>query len=203
MAEHGAGGAGFDSLLAALEAEGAAQRDPVAFHTLRGLARRAAAQHGPLRAWLTARVQTRAEAVRAAAAAPAVAAPPHSPAPAQPDSPLSVLRAALPPTEGAAEPKALRWYGAHWSRLRVEQRLDQALATVPDKAGPLNTPRLLHETLAAMQALSPAYLQQFVAHVDALLALDAALGNTPGDRAAAPERKKAGGPRKAAPPARG
>jgi len=46
------------------------------------------------------------------------------------------------------------------------------LAKVPDNAGPLNTQRLMHQALSLMGDASPAYLQHFMAHVDALLALE-------------------------------
>jgi len=43
---------------------------------------------------------------------------------------------------------------------------------VPPQAGPLNALHLLHRALVGMQAISPDYLQHFVAHVDALLWLE-------------------------------
>ena len=56
----------------------------------------------------------------------------------------------------------------------MDQRLTQALAQVPDNAGPLNTQRLLNQALQLMRDASPQYLQQFMAHVEALLWLDQA-----------------------------
>ena len=53
-----------------------------------------------------------------------------------------------------------------------QQRLTQTLAKVPDNAGPLNTQRLMHQALSLMGDASPAYLQHFMAHVDALLTLE-------------------------------
>ena len=40
---------------------------------------------------------------------------------------------------------------------------------MPDNAGPLHTQRQLHETLAAMRETSPANLQRFLSHAEALL----------------------------------
>ena len=43
---------------------------------------------------------------------------------------------------------------------------------MPPPAGPVNTLHLLHRALVGMQAVSPEYLQHFVAHADALLWLE-------------------------------
>jgi hypothetical protein len=72
----------------------------------------------------------------------------------------------------APELKAIRDYRSTWSRLSAERRLHQALAKVPDNAGPLNTQRLLHQALRLMHDTSPAYLLHFMAHAESLLALD-------------------------------
>jgi len=47
---------------------------------------------------------------------------------------------------------------------------------VPGNAGPLNTPRLLHEALTLMRDASPAYAHRFIAYVDALLRLEPSPG---------------------------
>ncbi len=62
----------------------------------------------------------------------------------------------------------------------MDQRLTQALAQVPDNAGPLNTQRLLNQALELMRDASPQYLQRFMAHAEALLWLDQA--SLPGAR---------------------
>lgn len=79
----------------------------------------------------------------------------------------------LPSRAQPLELKAIRDYRATWSRLSAERRLHQALAKVPDNAGPLNTQRLLHQALRLMHNASPAYLLRFMAHAESLLALDA------------------------------
>ena len=81
-----------------------------------------------------------------------------------------------------AAPVALKTVTAFqgtWSRLRTEQRLRQALAQVPPKAGPLNSSQVVHRALQTMQALSPAYLDAFLAHVDGLIGLEQAAGAMP------------------------
>lgn len=72
--------------------------------------------------------------------------------------------------------KAVTAFKGTWSRLRAEQRLRQALAQVPAQAGPLNSSQVVYRALQEIHALSPAYLDAFMAHVDALLALEQAGG---------------------------
>ncbi len=72
--------------------------------------------------------------------------------------------------------KAMAAFSGTWSRLRAEQRLRQALAQVPAQAGPLNSSQLVYRTLRQLHALSPAYLDAFMAHIDTLLALEQAAG---------------------------
>jgi hypothetical protein len=55
-----------------------------------------------------------------------------------------------------------------WSRLRTESQLRQSLEQVPTNAGPLNSGNLVHRSITLMRELSPGYLQQFLAYVDAL-----------------------------------
>ena len=55
-----------------------------------------------------------------------------------------------------------------WSRLRTESQLRQSLEQVPTDAGPLNSGNLVHRSLTLMRELSPGYLQQFMSYVDAL-----------------------------------
>jgi hypothetical protein len=79
---------------------------------------------------------------------------------------------AAPPGQPAAtpapEPRTLQFFKRTWSRLSADQRLAQSRATLPDNAGPLNSHHLVHRSLTLMRELSPAYLEHFVAYVDAL-----------------------------------
>ena len=90
-------------------------------------------------------------------------------------SPLSTPRPTPLPTPPTGL-KSVTAFKATWARLRTEQRLRQALNQVPAQAGPLNSSQLVHRALHTLQALSPAYLTAFMAHVDALLWLDQASG---------------------------
>ncbi|KPF48167.1 hypothetical protein IP87_14180 [beta proteobacterium AAP121] len=153
------------------------------------LARRAEGQPEAVRALLQARLQ----GLQTGAQITKPAAPPA--APAQSPGPLAALLAELAEINGTGnidgaerpgagatphtpsarshrELKAVRDYRSTWSRLAVEQRLHQALASVPSNAGPLNTQRLVHQALRTLNTLSPAYLQRLVVQGEALLWLE-------------------------------
>lgn len=101
----------------------------------------------------------------------------HASAPTMPGSPVK-----------RDELKAVQQFRGTWRRIRTDQRLMQALADVPRNAGPLNSQRLIHRTLARMQDLSPEYLASFVTYVDALSWLDDVAGS-----GTAPRRSKTPG----------
>ena len=90
--------------LQALQAQGAASLDPVGFHLLQGLARRAAGLQGPAQAWVAQRLSlhlARCQA-RVAEAGRARDQPPAHPAGRTGPSPLAVLLQRLAAAEGAA-----------------------------------------------------------------------------------------------------
>lgn len=132
------------------------------------LARRAATQPGPTRQLLEERLAT----LRAAQQR---TAPGHAPVTRQSAVPRPLAELLAHIQRHAAAPGELR--AVHqdrgtWSRLHVQHRLVQSLAQVPAQAGPLNTEHLLHQALTLMQSTSPDYLQHFMVHVEALLALE-------------------------------
>lgn len=118
-------------------------------------------------------IEEKLQALRGSAAAAAAVGDETPPPPANRISPLAALVAHMarhqPP---AGELKTVRDHRGTWVKLGVQQRLTQTLAKVPDNAGPLNTQRLMHQALSLMGDASPAYLQHFMAHVDALLTLE-------------------------------
>ncbi|MGK6307849.1 DUF2894 domain-containing protein [Variovorax sp. DT-64] len=169
--------------------------DPVRFGFIEALARRAATHHGEARRilddkllQLLAAYGEDLEKRRDAPVAPAALKrddPPDA-------SPLAglldhIARHAAPegeaPSAGEAVPglpaapgelKTLGYFRSTWSRLSADRRLTQALAAVPENAGPLNSHQLVHRALTLMRELSPEYLHRFMSHVDALLWLDRA-----------------------------
>lgn len=142
---------------------GTAAAAPARWAVLEGLARRAAGQQGVLRECLLERLQQRLAVWQAEPAPVALERQPPPP------GPLAALRAetghALP------ELRAITQHRGIWTRLSLERRLSQASAAAPARLGPLHAEALLPRALEAMRALSPDYLQHFLAHVDALAML--------------------------------
>ena len=190
--------------LAALRAAGAAQHEPVHWHYLETLARRAQAQpaqvqqllHARLQALLTALQQRLAQRTGpspadATAAAPAVA-------PARPSA-LGELSRYLQQQTGAHEAgpaplpglapqatagahrelKSVRQARSTWSRLSADKQLNQALDMAPKNAGPINSHMVVLRSLRLMRDISPDYLNRFVSYVDTLLCLEQAENERP------------------------
>ncbi|CAD5374057.1 conserved hypothetical protein [Rubrivivax sp. A210] len=172
---------GIAGLIAARRADGAARRDPVRFHFIEALARRAAAHEGEARRVIDAKLRQALQALGEARA-------PEPPAAGHrcPPSPLAELLrdhagAAAQPAPGPAafsapaapvELKTLRLFRSSWARLAVDQRLHQARAKAPENAGPLHSQAVALRGLDAMREISPQYLGRFVAHLDALAWLE-------------------------------
>ncbi|MGY4830343.1 DUF2894 domain-containing protein [Sphaerotilaceae bacterium SBD11-9] len=156
---------------------------PVPHRVLLGLARRVQAQQGEARRQLVARVEALLAAPQppVAAAEDAVQAVPALAALTQlverldrhpgSSAPAARTRIALP-----RPLKSVVAFQGTWSRLRTEQRLRQALAQVPSQAGPLNSAHIVSRALQTLHALSPAYLDAFMTHVDALQWMEQASG---------------------------
>ena len=177
--------------IAAWRARGAEGFDPVRFRLIEAMARRSAAHHGLARRLLDDKVARLLAAYgeefdrRAGAGAPpASPAPPPAPPEGSALAELvdRLVRHAPQAGDGTAAPaelKALRYFRRTWSRLSARQRLVQALATVPENAGPLNSQHLVHRALTVMRDGAPDYLSRFMAHVDALLWLEQAAAPAP------------------------
>lgn len=99
-------------------------------------------------------------------------------APASPATPLGQLlahitqaraQAGLPGTQ-----ETLAQFRQLWGQLSTERQIRQSVASVPEGAGPLNSQRLVLRALQAMQQLSPAYLNRYMAYAETLLWLDEA-----------------------------
>lgn len=65
--------------------------------------------------------------------------------------------------------RSVRQFSTTLARISAEQKMAKAVARGPQNAGPLNAHRLVVQALAAMQAVSPDYLQRFVVHAETLL----------------------------------
>lgn len=173
-----------DAALTALRAAGADRVDPVRFRTIEALARRAAAHDGPVRAVLDDKLASLLAACQARLSQPQATAgddAPRSPGAAALTELLGHIARQSSPTGFNAAPagstaapspppelKALGQVRQTWSRLNAARQLAQSRALVPDNAGPLNSHQLVHQSLKLMHALSPDYLERFMAHVDTL-----------------------------------
>lgn len=187
------------AMLDAWRARGADRLDPVRFHVIAALDRRAAGHSGEARRILDARLSGLLEdyAARERMArdagqtgSPASSAQPArgaladlldhiaSRAPARNDSRHAARTAHAAGSFGAdPELKTLDYFRETWSTVSTERQLRQALDQVPRNAGPLNSSSLVHRSLLLMQELSPAYLRQFLSYMDALSWMEQMSGN--------------------------
>ena len=178
---------------------------------IEALSRRAALHLGPVRSLLDEKLRALQAAAAAEALLHDTSSRPNpNPSPSSPPSPLAgllahIARHSAQADEGEAlstgltglaglsgsrtaspghrELRAVRDYRSTWSRLSVEQRVNQALARVPHNAGPLNTQRLVHQALTVLRDASPAYLHRLVMQVEALLWLEQMAQGAPGKAA--------------------
>ncbi|RQS30910.1 DUF2894 domain-containing protein [Burkholderia sp. Bp8992] len=181
--------------------QGADRLEPVRFHRIDALERRAAALDGAARALLDARLATLIEGYAAVVARAEDARATDDGAPVAPRrGALSALvdrlaRDAQADRRGL-DPELVDYFRTLWSKVRTEQQYRQSLDQVPRNAGPLNSNSLVHRSLATMRELSPEYLQQFLSYVDALAWLEDLAGGgaqpekeAPRAKAAKPARK--------------
>ncbi|CAB3778554.1 hypothetical protein LMG28614_00648 [Paraburkholderia ultramafica] len=161
---------------------GADRLDPVRFHFIAALERRAATHSGEARRVLDDRLSAlldayaadleRATAAVAEADAVALTSASREPAHETLAGLIDHIARRMPADrDGAAsypELPALDYFREVWSKVRAEKQLRQSLAQVPGNAGPLNSSSLVHRSLSLMRELSPGYLKQFLSYVDTL-----------------------------------
>ena len=188
--------------------------DPVRFHFIDALARRAAAHDGEARRILDARLSSLLEAYAGdiASRAPTAQASESAAVPNKATrGPLAELvdYIASHPQAGdervalsaavRSELKALDYFRETWSKVSAEKQVRVSLEQVPGNAGPLNSSSLVHRSLALMRELSPGYLQQFLAYVDALSWMEQITGGAlpvkEAPRAASAKKSARGKPR--------
>ena len=134
--------------------------DPVHRRVLEALARRAGAQPaGALRERLVARLVQHAQAEPVA--------PPTRRA-ANAPSPLTALVAGL---QAGPELRNVQAHRRTWGQLRLDRRMAEVSAPVPEHLGPLNSRVLVTRALQQLKAVSPDYLQRLLTQLDALAAL--------------------------------
>ncbi|ANB77176.1 hypothetical protein AYM40_34300 [Paraburkholderia phytofirmans OLGA172] len=175
---------------------GADRLDPIRFHFIEALDRRAASHNGEVRRLLDDRLSKLIEAYAGDLARTAskvadggtgtgtgtgTAASSSEPARgalaaligyiashASADGTGPATGDAAPRRPAYPELEALEYFRETWSKVRSEKQLRQSLKKAPGNAGPLNSSSLVHRSLSLMRELSPGYLQQFLSYVDAL-----------------------------------
>lgn len=162
----------------------AAQLDPVRFHYIDALERRAAGQQGEARRLLDERLASLVQAYAAdlEKVGPSAVQVDAAQAPEAPEAiPVSAVAELLQhlasqaathgdPVARAAFPEVsvLEDFRGLWSKIRAESQLRESLEQAPTDAGPLNSATLVHRSLLLMRELSPGYLRHFLSYVDTL-----------------------------------
>lgn len=191
------------ALLDAWRARGADRLDPVRFHVIAALERRAAGYAGEARRLIDARlaqlVNAFADDLTRAAPNPAYALHEETQRGALGGLVDSLARAEPAHTTSRVrhepDPELVEYFRQTWSRVRAEKQLRQSLDQVPKNAGPLNSSSLVHRALSLMREVSPGYLQHFLAYADALSWLEQ-LNASAGAAAPAKEPPRAAGAKK-------
>ncbi|MGO1070432.1 DUF2894 domain-containing protein [Lysobacter sp. CA199] len=170
------------AMLEAWRERGVDRVDPIGFHRIDALQRRAAVHDGEVRRLLDARlaalIEVYADGLNQAATR--VDAATRAPARGAMGELVDYIACQAAQCEGieianeaaasASFPElgVLEDFKTIWSRVRVESQLRDTMQAAPADAGPLNSGRLVHRSLNLMRELSPGYLQQFLSYVDAL-----------------------------------
>lgn len=204
-----------EATLAAWQAQGAAQFDPVGLIRIRALHARAQRAHGAVAEALQAQLAQQVQRYASRLSARTEPAPLSR---AGLDA-LSALVAGLGQGQGqglAAAPvaragalpvldgqDALLQSRRTWNRLHTQSQLRRSLEQLPVDAGPLNSAVLAHRALSLMQDASPAFAEHFVSYVDTLASLEllsalrpsrasdaSQVGARPGKAPRKPRRKK-------------
>jgi hypothetical protein len=208
----------FRSTLDAWREGGADRLDPVRFHFIDAMDRRAASHSGEARRILDDRLSKLIEAyaidyvndLENAACQTANAGEPARGAlagliaymklcaPVDRDDPTAVHT--LPRRSSYPEMEVLDYFRKTWTQVSTERQFRQSLAQVPGNAGPLNSSSLVHRSLALMRELSPGYLEQFLSYIDALSWMEqmngGALPDKDAPRPGSPRKSTSGKPRK-------
>lgn len=168
---------------------GADRVDPLRFHQLEALAKRAPALQGDVREAVEERLAMLAAAYEAAvrastasvrqdvqpAASPLAELTERLTARVQPevevavDAPIQAAQVVVPPKP--QKPAMLDEVREIWSAVRLRSQLRQSLEPSQEEAGPLNSERLVQRMLVHMRDVSPGYLRHFMAYADVLSGL--------------------------------
>ncbi|MEP3588064.1 MAG: DUF2894 domain-containing protein [Marinobacter sp.] len=189
------------SLLAALQATGADQIDPVRFHYLAALEQRLRSKglegtahwHKLERAVAELQARERNNAKQPSAAEPRRRSPlldlidtlNQAPSSAPAQAPRSAIEQLIfgateeeelkgsQTTPNSPQPlKAMARATADHGVQALQERIQHAIENIPEDAGPMNAHRLVSRAIAEIQRLSPEYLNRMVNYTDTLMALE-------------------------------
>jgi hypothetical protein len=162
--------------------------DPLRFHLMDALERRAADHEGQARRWLDERLSTLLDAYEVDLAR----GPRRDPSINCAGDDAARTRGALgalvdhaaagdgtPSAPSFAASEMLKEFRNLWSTLRTDSQMRQSLQQVPTNAGPLNSSALVHRAVNLMHDISPGYLQHFLSYVDDLTWLEQMHVTTP------------------------
>lgn len=184
---------GIQAVLDNWRERGADRVDPVRFHFIEAMAKRAAGQSGEARHLLDERLTSLLQAYESdLQASPSDVFNAGKPASTEAEvdagarRPLAELNAYLarqaPTAYGTSttapstharrdaypELPDIDYFRKTWARVSTGLHLKQSLEHVPQNAGPLNSSNLVHRSLSLMRELAPDYLHHFLSYVDAL-----------------------------------
>lgn len=164
--------------------------DPISFHGVEALHRRASAYEGNVRRNLDIRILELAHTLAKRAAqtsqtASSLAASKHRPAAnealqdlvrylAHNSEPIRLEVVDGESPRAPTELKAVANFRNTWSKLSVNKRVETALKNGPQNAGPINSHMVALRSLELMRDISPDYLNRFMTHIDTLMLLDRA-----------------------------
>ncbi|MET3653194.1 DUF2894 domain-containing protein [Dyella japonica] len=172
------------AMLDAWREQHADRLDPVRFHAMDALERRAANHDGEARRMLDDRLATLLDAYAGDLENAATVADPmssetpnrsalaelidHMAASALARDVAFAAHNATMPSSSYPTLETLDEFKKIWSAVRTGSQLRQSLEQAPENAGPLNSGALVHRSIGLMRELSPGYLQQFLSYIDAL-----------------------------------
>ncbi|MEY2859573.1 MAG: hypothetical protein RL392_31 [Pseudomonadota bacterium] len=190
MSEQNPDGDKVTQAIQALRQSDAHLLDPVSFHNLEALYRRASAYEGSVRRILDTKILQLAHAFAARAAhtrppGTGVAVDKVKPVPNETlkdlvhhlshnDEPDRLQTIGGVGPSAPTELKAVAYFRNTWSKLSVNQRIKAALDNAPQNAGPINSHAVALRSLELMRDISPDYLNRFMTHIDTLMLLDLA-----------------------------
>jgi hypothetical protein len=162
------------AMIDAWRARGDDRANPVRFHLIDALERRACDYDGEARRMLDERLAQLLDTYRRDVEG--FAATRAEDKDAEKPGPLAMLVDDFANASPISHAELLDYFRAVWSKVSAEKQLRDSFAQVPKNAGPLNSSSLVHRSLSFMREISPEYLQHFLAYIDALSWMEAMSG---------------------------